>query len=97
MEQELSYYTMSDCVSRFPKGRRSLNSLLAKGTNSMNKLLEIVIRWSIHKVHTDIQKMYNTIRLREQGWCFQRYFWREGLNSSNPIREKIVKTLIYGG
>ena len=45
--------------SHSTKGRRSLNSLLANGTNSMTKLLEIVIRWSIHKVafHTDIHKM----------------------------------------
>ena len=51
---------------------RSLNSLLAKGKNIMNKLVELVIRWSAHKFvfHTDVQKMYNTVRLREKHWCF---------------------------
>ena len=85
-------------ASHSTKGRRSLNSLLVKGTNSMTKLLEIVIRWSIHKVafHTDIQKMNNTIWLKEQDWCFHRYLWREGLDSSNPIKEKIVESLIFG-
>ena len=37
----------------------SLNDILAKGKNNMNKLVEIVIHWSIHKIgyHTDIEKM----------------------------------------
>ena len=85
-------------ASHSSKGRKSLNSLLAKGTNNMNKLLEIVIRWSIHKVafHTDIQKMYNTVRLKEEDWCCQRYLWQEGLDCNQPIKEKIITTLIYG-
>ena len=41
----------------------SLNDILAKGKNNMNKLVQIVIRWSIHKIgcHTDIKKMYNSV------------------------------------
>ena len=40
-------------------GGCSLNSLLAKGVNSMNKLVEIVIRWMTYicAFHTDINKM----------------------------------------
>ena len=47
-------------------GGCSLNSLLAKGVNSMNKLLEIVIRWTVwpFSFHCDIQKIYNTIFLK---------------------------------
>ena len=43
----------------------SLNDIIAKGRNNMNKLVEIVLRWCINKVafHTDIQKMYNSIKL----------------------------------
>ena len=53
----------------------SLNSILAKGTNGRNKLVEIMIRWYTHKsaFHTDVTKMYNTIKLREDQWYFQRY------------------------
>ena len=53
----------------------SLNDILAKGKNNINKLVEIVIRWSTHKFgfHTDVKKMYNTVQLREEHWCFQRY------------------------
>ena len=52
-------------ASQTTNGGNSLNDLLAKGTNNMNKLVEILIRWSIRKVafHTDVQKMYNAIRL----------------------------------
>ena len=37
----------------------SLNDIIARGRNNMNKLVEIVIRWNIHKIafHTAIQKM----------------------------------------
>ena len=53
----------------------SLSDILAKGKNNMNKLVEIVICWSTHKIgfHTDVKKMYNTVQLREEHWCFQRY------------------------
>ena len=44
----------------------SLNNLLAKGINSMNKLVEILIRWTTHSCafHTDIQKMCNAVLLQ---------------------------------
>ena len=40
----------------------SLNCLLAKGRNNMNKLVELGIRWQIRRdaFHCDICKMYNT-------------------------------------
>ena len=50
-----------------------LNDILAKGKNNMNKLVEIVIRWSLHKIgfDTDIKKMYNSVKLVEDDWCLQ--------------------------
>lgn len=76
----------------------SLNDLLCKGKNSMNKLQEILIRWMVYKVgfHTDIQKMYNSVKLMEKDWCFQRYLWQEKLDSKEMPEEKVIKTLIYG-
>ena len=52
-------------ASQGTKDGCSINNLLAKGANSMNKLVEILIRWTVYKYafHTDIQKMYNTVRL----------------------------------
>ena len=76
----------------------SLNDILAKGKNNMNKLVEIVIRWSTHKIgfHTDVKKMYNTVQLREKHWCFQRYIWQNKLGNRKVPEEKVIKTLIYG-
>ena len=53
----------------------SSNDLIAKGRNNMNRLQDIMLRWSLHKVgfHTNIKKMYNSIKLREDHWCYQRY------------------------
>ena len=76
----------------------SLNDILVKGKNNMNKLVEIVIRWSTHKIgfHTDVKKMYNTVQLREKHWCFQRYIWQNELDNRKIPEEKVIKTLIYG-
>ena len=48
-----------------------------KGKNNMNKLLEIVIRWYSHEIgfNTDIKKMYNSLQLKEEHWCFQHNIW----------------------
>ena len=42
----------------------SINDILAKGRNNMNKLLEVEIRWMIRcAYHTDLQNMYNRVLL----------------------------------
>ena len=76
----------------------SLNDILAKGKNNMNKLVEIVIRWSSHKAafHTDIKKMYNSVHLMEEQWCLQKYIWQNKLDKGKLPEEKAIKTLIYG-
>ena len=85
-------------ASQGTKGGCSLNSLLAKGANSLNKLVEILIRWTIHNhaFHTDIQKMYNAIRLDKMYWRYQLYLWGEGLKENEHPQWKVIKTLIYG-
>ena len=40
--------------------------------------------------------MYNTVQLREENWCFQRYIWQNELDSRKIPEEKVVKILIYG-
>ena len=76
----------------------SLNDVIAKGRNNLNKLQEVFLRWLVQPVGiaTDIRKMYNTIRLDEQHWCYQRYLWQKDLDASKQPEEKIIKTLIYG-
>ncbi|XP_066914563.1 uncharacterized protein [Clytia hemisphaerica] len=76
----------------------SLNDCLAKGSNNLNKLQEVLLRWSTHRIgiHTDVCKMYNTIHLNPDHWCYQRYIWHPELDSSKTPMEKVIKTLIYG-
>ena len=76
----------------------SLNDILAKGTNNMNVLVEVFLRWRVHAAafHTDVQKMYNSVRLDESHWCLQRYIWQENLDPKFIPEEKVIKTLIYG-
>ena len=75
----------------------SLNNILAKGRNNMNKLVEVFIRWRSYPIgiHTDIKKMYNTVKLNPEHWCLQRYLWQNELDENKPPEEKIIKTLIY--
>ena len=47
-------------------------------------------------IHTDVRKMYNTIRLSPSDWCYQRYVWEENLDPTKLPKEKVIKTLIYG-
>ena len=85
-------------ASQERKGGCSLNSLLAKGANSMNKLVEILIRWTIHihAYHTDLSKMYNRVQLEKEFWRYQLYLWGEELSRDVRPLWKVIKTLIYG-
>ena len=79
-------------------GNHSLNSLLAKGVNGMNNLVQILIRWTCKPFvfHTDIQKMYNAVHLDKNHWRYQMYLWDDNLNPQVQPRWKVIKTLIYG-
>ena len=85
-------------ASRGTKEGCSLNSLLAKGSNNMNNLAGIHIKWRTHKhaFHTDVSKMYNAVRLKKAHWRYQLYLWNDGLDSGKPPVWKVIKTLIYG-
>ena len=76
----------------------SLNSILAKGSNSLNNLVQIMIRWQFYKVafHTDVTKMYNRVMLDQKHWRYQLYLWVDGLIEGKDPVWKVIKTLIYG-
>ena len=84
-------------TSQGRRGGCSLSSLLAKGANSMNKLIEMLARWNVHRYmfHTDIQKMYNVVRLDKSHWRYQLYLWDDGLLEDRAPQWKNIKTLIY--
>ena len=76
----------------------SLNDLLPKGTNNLNSLIEIMIRWTIKRYgyHTDVRKMYNSVVLRKDFWRYQLYWWSPNLGLNEEPAIKIIKTCIYG-
>ncbi len=76
----------------------SLNDILAKGANNLNKLLEIWLRWRIHSFayHNDINKMYNGLQLDPADWCLQRYLFEPSLDPEKEPLEKVIMTAIYG-
>ena len=85
-------------ASQCTRSGSSLNSLLAKGVNSLNKLIEIMIRWLTypHAYHTDVSKMYNRVMLEPEYWRYQLYYWVENLEPGLDPLIKVIKTLIYG-
>ena len=85
-------------ASQKDAGGSCLNDILPKGINSMNKLINLLIQWTVHKTafHCDIQKMCNSIRLDPTHWCYQLYLWEENLDPNKPPVWKVIKTLIYG-
>ena len=76
----------------------SLNDLLPKGRNNLNKLAQIFILWLTYfcAFCTDIQKMYNTIRLVPEHWCYQLFHWNDSLSPDEEPETNVIKTLIYG-
>ena len=85
-------------ASQIPNTDYSLHVIFHKGKNNINKLVEIVTRWYIHKIifYTDTQKMYNSIKLHDQNWCFQQYIWQQYLDPTKIPEEKFIKTITYG-
>ena len=89
--------TVFDASSKTASGN-SLNDLLPKGTNNMISLLEIMLRWSIqiYGYHTDVRKMYNSVRMNKDFWRFQLYWWSDTLTVGEEPRLKFIKSVIYG-
>jgi len=80
-------------ASQPTSSKNCLNDIVAKGQNNMNKLVEILIRWMTHKIglHTDISKMYNSVKLHEEHWPLQRYIWESTLNDKHIPKKKSSK------
>ena len=89
--------TVFDASSKTASGN-SLNDLLPKGTNNMNSLLEILLRWSIQRYgyHTDVRKMYNSVRMNKDFWKYQLYWWSDTLTRGEEARLKFINSVIYG-
>ena len=76
----------------------SLNDILPKGMNHINSLLEIIISWRNGKfaMASDIEQMYNGIKLNEKHWPLQMYLWNNKLTIGVEPEIKVIKTATYG-
>ena len=77
---------------------KSLNDVLAKGTNKLEKILalDINFRAGPYAFACDIRMAYNQIKLQPSDFRWHKYLWVDNLNPSNPIRTRIMRTIIYG-
>ena len=77
---------------------QSLNSILAKGTNKLPKILSLLIRFGSRKAafSCDIAMAYNMVRLEPSYFTYQRYLWAEGLNPNDEAVDMVIRYLIYG-
>ena len=77
---------------------KSLNSILAKGDNTLAKILDVMIRFRAGAVGmtADVKMAYNGIRLKPQYFKYQKYLWKEDLNPEHVHLVMVIVTLIYG-
>ena len=79
-------------------GGESLNTILAKGANTLTKIFDILIgfRTKPCALTCDIRMAYNGLMLEPEFYKFQRYLWKEGLDPTNPTIIMCIITVIYG-
>ena len=80
------------------KTGKSLNCILAKGLNKLEKILALHLnfRAGYYAVTFDIKMAYNQIKLKPEHWSYQRYLWHENLDLNSPLTEMFLLTTIYG-
>ncbi len=86
-----------DASATTPSGK-SLNDVLAKGTNKLEKILalDINFRAGPHAFACDIRMAYNQIKLEPSEFRWHKYLWVDTLDPSGAVRTRIMKTIIYG-
>ncbi|XP_032672667.1 uncharacterized protein LOC116844765 [Odontomachus brunneus] len=89
------YRAVFDASSKTTSGR-SLNDILMIDPTIQNSLIEIMIRFRMHKIALtgDIKKMYRQVIIDPQDRDYQRILWRYSLDE--PIREYRLNTVTYG-
>ena len=74
------------------------NEILAKGTNCLTNLFQLVIKWRSNKYcfTSDISKMYNSLELKPEMYRFSLYLFSESLDPKEDAEVWCNKTLMYG-
>ena len=79
-------------------GGKSLNDLVCHGKVETINLLKLVLNFRIGKsaVTGDLTQFYNSCKLIPTQWNLQRFLFKADLEPSSPVKEGVIKTLIYG-
>lgn len=74
------------------------NSCLAKGTNCLTSLFEIVMEWRTFRFAfcSDLAKMFNSLRLRESEYRYSLYLFSSTLSPEEIPEVYVLITIIYG-
>lgn len=80
------------------KTGKSLNDVVAKGTNKLANLFHLLIafRCGSSALSSDVKMAYNSVALKAEHFRYQKFLWVHGLNLLGAVCVWIVKTLIYG-
>ena len=71
---------------------------MVKGKITTINLVKMLLRFivGLYAVNGDLQQVYNACKLIADQWNLQRFLYRENMDPSNPVKEGVIKTLIYG-
>ena len=80
-----------------PRGT-NLNDTIVKGIPNLISLLHMVLGWVAgpEAITGDISQFYNAVLLALEHLPYQRFVYKEKLDSSGKLLEGIICTLIYG-
>ena len=86
-----------DASATTPTGK-SLNDVLAKGVNKLEKILSLDLNFRAgpFAFACDIRMAYNQIKLVPADYRWHKYLWVDNLDPANPIRTRVMRTIIYG-
>ena len=89
--------TVFDASSNTTTGK-SLNNCLAKGSNRLEKILNLLVnfRSGTHAFACDIKMAYNQVKLDSKSYRWHKYLWHDQLDPSQPVEERCMLTIIYG-
>ena len=79
-------------------GGKSLNDLVCQGKVDTLNLMNLVLNFRVGKfaLTGDLEQFYNTCKLKPSQWNLQKFLFQDKLDPTLPVREGVIKTLIYG-
>ena len=85
-------------ASHKTKSGESLNSILAKGSNRLPQIFQLLVKFASDRYAftADVSMAYNSVKLAPEHYKFQQYLWHPTLDPDEETVLMVIKTLIYG-